>query len=116
IGIAKVHASSPATMIDIHILQGIRLAAVGNAFGLDAPKDRIEVLLAHLERVMVNLGLVTAGEIAAPILMIGEIHRQRTVDLHRREVVDRVFVETQAKYLREEPSRRDLVTRWHDRM
>src|SRR5262249_55438144 len=54
--------------------------AVGDTRGPDAGEDRVEFLLAHAEADVMTLEL----------LSLGEIERQRLVDVHRGEVALRL--------------------------
>ena len=62
--VTKVHAPSATSMVDLHIVQGVEWPApVAEAFRLDTREDRIELLFAHLERIVVDLELRAIVEI-----------------------------------------------------
>ena len=92
--------TATAAVVDLHVIHGARPATVGDLFFLDASKDFVEHLLAHLERIVVGV----------EIFSVGKIQRQPVVYLHRREVAAMVF-ERQPEYAREKRSRGGLVSR-----
>jgi len=47
--IAKVDAAPAVPMVELQVVPGPRLAAVGQTFSLDAPEDLVEFSLTNLE-------------------------------------------------------------------
>jgi hypothetical protein len=103
--IAEIETAPATPVIDLHVVERARSAAIGETLGAHALEDRVELGLADLERVMVALEL----------RIIVEIQGQRVVDSQRSEVRERTLV-AQTKNAGEEPRRCLLVVRRHDRM
>ena len=79
---SEVDASPTTAIIDLHIFQFPRPAAVGNSFGLDPAEDGVKFSVVHMEGVVMALELV-------PIVIV---QGQRIVYLHRREVSGGTFI------------------------
>lgn len=74
VGIAKVNALSSAAPVDLPVLGRPGFAAVRDALRLNAPEDRVELLFAHLERVVMALepGAVSNSIVSASFTRTGE--------------------------------------------
>ena len=80
--IAEIEAAAAAAVVDRHVLERTRAAAIDDAVFLDAREDRVELGRAYLEGIVVVL---EAG--------IGvEIERQSVVDADRGEVGHRAGI------------------------
>src|SRR3546814_14777624 len=73
--ILEVGAATVVPVIELHVVKAVRPTAIGNAFGLNAAEDSVELLIAYLERVMKN----------SVVVVIVEVERQADVDAYRRE-------------------------------
>src|SRR5258706_4983903 len=101
----KVNATTTVVRIQLAILGTLRPAAPGNAGFLDAPKNRIEFVVANVKRIMMRrkgLGGV-------------KVQGQLIVNPHRGKVSHRPIV-VEAENLREEFRRRLFVLRRHYRV
>lgn len=107
VGVTEVHAASAAAVIDLDIVSRMGFTAVRNAFSLNTAKDRVELGLTDLERVVMDVETLD---------IVVEIERERLIDLHRREISDGAFIERESEHPREELRRRNLVVRRHDRV
>src|SRR5262245_61464510 len=103
--VTEVETASAMTVIDLHVVERPRSAAIGETLGAHALEDPVEVGLIDLERVMVALEL----------RIVVEIEGQRVVDPQRSEVRERTLV-VQTKDAGEESGGCLLVVRRHDRM
>src|SRR4029077_20761363 len=80
--IAEIEPAPAAPMIDLHVVERARPAAIGDAFLLHPRENPVERALVDLERVVMAFerGIVV------------EIERQRFVDLERREMRNRALI------------------------
>src|SRR5262245_9664367 len=101
--VAEVETASAVSLIDFHILERTRSAAIRNAFGADAADNAIEVRFAYLERIVMTL---EAGRVV-------EIQGQRFVDPQRCEVRNWPFI-GEAENSGQEPRGMFLVARRDD--
>src|ERR1044071_451937 len=97
VGVRKVHAASAAAMIDLHVLSGVRPAAINEALFLNAPKDRVELRFTDLERIVLNRDIAT----------VGKIERQCVIHLHGREMMNGALLKREPENSRKEFRRRD---------
>ena len=107
VGVTEVHAASATAVIDLDIVSRMGFTAVRNAFSLNTAKDRVELGLTDLERVVMDVESID---------VIVEIKRQRPINAYRREISDGAFIERESEHPREELRRRNLVVRRHDRV
>src|SRR3984893_6666184 len=96
--ISKVKTAAAATVVDLHIVERARAAAVSDALGSHAIEDAVELRLIDFEGIMVTL----------EIRVVVEIEGQRVIDPQRRKVRERTFV-AQAQDAGEEACRCLLV-------
>src|SRR3546814_4258150 len=61
--ILEVGAATVVPVIELHVVKAVRPTAIGNAFGLNAAEDSVELLIAYLERVMKNSVVVVIVEV-----------------------------------------------------
>ncbi len=103
VGILEVDAAAAAPIVELAVPEMGRIAAIGEALGLDAAEDGVELGVAHVE------GVVVAGDLA---VLVAEEQRHLVVDAHRREVADGLG--PQSEQLGEEARGLDLVARGND--
>src|ERR1700689_2670762 len=104
--IEKIHRAPTARLINLHVPERPRAAAIGKPGFLDPPKNRIEFRIANVERIVMHSEILPA---------IIEVHRETLVDANRSKRSHRPVV-LQSKQLREELRRSNLVARWNDRV
>ena len=105
VGITKIDAPAAFARIKLPILLAPGIAPPGDARFLDALEDRVELLVAHVKRVVVvfeGIGIV-------------EVQGQRIVYPNRRKVAHRSVV-FDTEDLREETRRRFFVMRRYNRV
>src|SRR5687767_5906393 len=93
-------------MIDLHVLPRERLASVRDAFSLNARENCVELVFAHLERIVMD----------RDALAVSKIQGQRVVDSQGREITDCALIERKPEDSREKLRRRDFVARGYDRV
>jgi hypothetical protein len=93
VGVAKVHAPSAAAVVDFHIVSRVRLRPIGDAFRLNAAKDRVELRLIDLECVVMGVEPVGIVEI------VSKIEGERLIHAQGREIPNRAFIEGSPKIL-----------------
>jgi len=93
-------------MINLHVLPRERLAAVRDAFCMNARENSVELVFAHLERIVMGCDAIAAGKIQS----------QRVIDSHWREITDCAFIERKPEDSREKLRRGDFVARGYDRV
>ena len=103
VGIAEVDATATTPAVGLHVLQIERLAAVGHSLGLDPSENLVELLIAHVEGVMMDF---------EPVALI-EVQGEAIVDADRGEVPRRPL-KRQPEDVREEPGGCLFVPRGND--
>src|SRR5918992_5069540 len=78
----KVDASSATAIVDLHIVQITRPAAVSHAFGFYPAKDGIKLCIAHVKGIVMALKLI-------PIV---KIQSQSLIYAHRCKVPSNSFI------------------------
>src|SRR5690348_950278 len=68
-GIPEVKGAAAVPAIDLAVLEGKGAAAIGDALPVNAGKDRVEVSLADLERVVMALEALLGGEVEGECLV-----------------------------------------------
>src|SRR4051812_18911698 len=101
--IAEIKSVFSPIAADLHVFRRKWPASIGDAFALDACKDLVELLLAHLEGKMLRM----AGFVRI------EIQGQGSVDAHRSEMRDGAFI-GKAEDTSKKPCGLLLVTRRND--
>ena len=66
VGIAKIHAASAAPVVDLHVLECPRPAAIDNAIGLNPANNSIEFRLTHLEGIVMRFEVARLVKIEGP--------------------------------------------------
>src|SRR5262245_48597040 len=96
--VLEVHPAAATPVVELAVLEAPRRAAVGKAGVLDAAKDGVELLVADVERVVLDRRR----------LVLVEQERQRLIYPHMPEVVA-LAIEGEAEQVGEEACRGDLV-------
>ena len=103
VGVFEVDTATVSAMVDVHVFAVEGAAAVGDALGLHAAKDVVEVLFRDVESVVMAVELI-------PVVVV---EGESVVDLHRGEVAVGAFV-GEAEDFGEELGGADFVLRGHD--
>lgn len=103
--IAEIDAAAALARIQPPILHAPGITAPGNAHLLHALKDSVELLVAHVERIVMLFKRIRIIEVQGKV----------PVYLNRSKVARRPVI-FKPEDLREEPGRCFLVTRRHDRV
>src|SRR5215813_6206161 len=105
VGIAKINSATPFPRIQLPILPAPRVTAPRDSRFLHALEDSVELLVAHMKRIVMPLER----------LSIVEVQGKLTVDPNRSKVAHRPIV-FQTENLRKKTRRGFLVTRRHNSM
>lgn len=105
--VLKIHAASAAAMVDLHIVPRVRFASVWNSFRPNASEDRVELRLADLEGVVMDVEPFI-------VAIVVEIKSECVIHSQWRKVPDAPFIEPQSEYPREELRRLDFVPCRHN--
>src|SRR5687768_18512139 len=100
--VAKVDAPAAVPGVELPILKIPRVAAARDPCLLHLFHNGVELLIAHMKRVVMDI---------EPVDIVVEIEGEPVIDAHRREIPACALIEWKSEYLREACGRCDFSAR-----